>query len=144
MEHREHDGAERAPIGYVGIVEATNPTIEFNRAIAWLAPNASAARIAAQVFNNHVTRHAIAGWRKGRHRPPPWVREYLIARVYDRINVLQDVIVGLRAMSTWNVEAHGRTLTPARRAKEKARVAARAKGQTESETVSDKTSPAGE
>lgn len=132
VDHAADDNTERAPIGYAGIVAPMNPAIDFRALAARLYPNASTTAIAREL--GHVTRHAVLGWIKGRHKPPAWVREIMIAQLFNRGRADMNFAALARNMPVdESPQVRGSRLASYRRAKEKAREAARAIGQTESE-----------
>jgi hypothetical protein len=115
--HQEADTGEQiAPIGAVGIMAPLYPTRDFNKALELLAPGAGATALATQIFGGNATRFAVIGWRKGRHRPPAWARELVIARLYNLAAEYQAAANQLRTLAS-----HDAVATAARARKEKAR-----------------------
>jgi hypothetical protein len=106
-------GEQIAPIGAVGVFALLCPTA---KALELLAPGTSPAKLATGLFGGQATRHAIIGWRKGRHRPPAWARELLIASLYNRAAEYQAAARALRNQPIYDVPA-----ITARARKEKAR-----------------------
>jgi hypothetical protein len=85
------------------------------------------------LFDGAASWGTIRTWCRGTHQPPPCIREFLIAKLLARAREFHAAAIRLRDLPVFDPIAGAAHLTPARRAKEKARVAARASGQTESD-----------